>query len=102
MSLDESFQKTCEYVGKNTLKINQSTLLKLYSYYKQATKGDVVGERPGKMDFMGRAKIDCWSSLAGMSVEEAKENYVRIGRNSISSIRRNPASRKGMGPPKRC
>ena len=80
MSLDESFQKTCEVVGKNTLKINQSILLKLYSYYKQATKGDVVGERPGKMDFMSRAKFDGWSSLVGMSVEEAKENYVRIGR----------------------
>ena len=80
MSIDDSFQKTCEYVEKNTLKINQSTLLKLYSYYKQATKGDVMGERPGKMDFMGRAKFDGWSSLIGMSAEEAKKNYVRIGK----------------------
>jgi acyl-CoA-binding protein len=52
----------------------------LYSYYKQATKGDATGERPGKMAFMVRAKFDGWSSLAGMSVEEAKENYVRIGK----------------------
>ncbi|SVC02434.1 uncharacterized protein METZ01_LOCUS255288, partial [marine metagenome] len=80
VSIDDSFQKTCEYVEKNTLKINQSILLKLYSYYKQATKGDVMGERPRKMDFMGRAKFDGWSSLVGMSAEEAKENYVRIGR----------------------
>jgi len=80
VSLDDSFQKTCKYVEKNTLKINQSTLLKLYSHYKQATKGDVTGERPGKMDFMGRAKFDGWSSLAGMPTEEAKENYVRIGK----------------------
>ncbi|MBU6485606.1 MAG: acyl-CoA-binding protein, partial [Betaproteobacteria bacterium] len=29
------------------------TLLKLYSYYKQATDGDVKGDRPGGFDFVG-------------------------------------------------
>ena len=102
MSLDESFLKTCEFVEKNTLKINQRTLLKLYSYYKQAKKGDAKGERPGRMDFMGRAKFDGWFSLAGMSVEEAKENYVRIGRELDFVDSPQPDLRKGTEPPKRC
>lgn len=78
MSLDKSFQKACQKVEEYTSKINQTTLLKLYSYYKQATKGDVGRKRPGMTDFRGRAKFDEWAALKGMSTEEAKQNYVRM------------------------
>ena len=42
---------------------DNATLLKLYSYYKQATEGDVKGDRPGGFDFVGGAKHDAWSKL---------------------------------------
>jgi len=35
---------------------DNATLLKLYSYYKQATDGDAKGDRPGGFDFDGAAK----------------------------------------------
>lgn len=53
------------------------TLLKLYSYYKQATEGDVKGERPAGFDFVGGAKHDAWSKLKGMSKDEAMQNYIK-------------------------
>jgi acyl-CoA-binding protein len=53
------------------------TLLKLYSYYKQATEGDAKGDRPGGFDFVGGAKHDAWSKLKGMSKDEAMQNYVK-------------------------
>jgi diazepam-binding inhibitor (GABA receptor modulating acyl-CoA-binding protein) len=53
------------------------TLLKLYSYYKQATDGDVKGDRPGGFDFVGGAKHDAWAKLKGMSKDEAMTNYVK-------------------------
>ena len=34
--------------------------LKLYAHYKQATEGDVQGEKPGFTDFVNRAKYDAW------------------------------------------
>ena len=37
-------------------KPDNDTLLQIYSLYKQATEGDVKGERPGFMDFKGMAK----------------------------------------------
>jgi diazepam-binding inhibitor (GABA receptor modulating acyl-CoA-binding protein) len=40
-------------------------LLKLYALYKQATDGDVKGERPGGFDFKGAAKYDAWESQKG-------------------------------------
>ena len=78
MPAESSFRKACATIEKNRSKINQVVLLKLYSHYKQATKGDVDGKRPGMADFIARAKYDGWATLSGMSAEDAKKNYVRI------------------------
>ncbi|MBS0327085.1 MAG: acyl-CoA-binding protein [Proteobacteria bacterium] len=56
---------------------DNATLLKLYSYYKQATEGDVTGARPGAFDFVGGAKFDAWSKLKGMTAADAMTNYVK-------------------------
>jgi acyl-CoA-binding protein len=56
---------------------DNATLLKLYSYYKQATEGDAKGDRPGGFDFVGGAKHDAWSKLKGMSKDEAMQNYIK-------------------------
>jgi acyl-CoA-binding protein len=58
-------------------KPDNATLLKLYSYYKQATEGDAKGERPGGFDFVGAAKFDAWSKLKGSSKDEAMQNYIK-------------------------
>ncbi len=56
---------------------DNATLLKLYSYYKQATDGDAKGDRPGGFDFVGAAKHDAWAKLKGMSKDEAMQNYIK-------------------------
>lgn len=53
-------------------------MLQLYALYKQATKGDVEGARPGFTDFVGRAKYDAWAKLKGHSDEEAMAGYVAL------------------------
>jgi len=53
------------------------TLLKLYSLYKQATDGDVKGDRPGGFDFVAGAKYDAWAKLRGMSKDDAMQNYIK-------------------------
>jgi acyl-CoA-binding protein len=58
-------------------KPDNATLLKLYSYYKQASEGDISGDRPGGFDFVGGAKYDAWSKLKGMSKDEAMQNYIK-------------------------
>lgn len=58
-------------------KPDNATLLKLYSYYKQATDGDVKGDRPGGFDFVAGAKYDAWAKLTGMSADDAMQNYIR-------------------------
>jgi diazepam-binding inhibitor (GABA receptor modulating acyl-CoA-binding protein) len=59
-------------------KPDNMTLLKIYALYKQATAGDVEGERPGFTDLVGRAKWDAWNELQGKSSDDAKQEYVDL------------------------
>ncbi|KAF8492615.1 acyl-CoA-binding protein [Russula emetica] len=58
------------------IKPSQDDQLYFYSYYKQATIGDVNTERPGFLDFTGKAKWDAWNERKGTSKEEAWKKYV--------------------------
>jgi diazepam-binding inhibitor (GABA receptor modulating acyl-CoA-binding protein) len=57
---------------------DNSTLLKIYGLYKQATAGDVTEKKPGFGDMVGRAKWDAWNGLKGTSSEDAKRQYVDL------------------------
>lgn len=59
-------------------KPSNEELLNLYSLFKQASEGDVTGDRPGGFDFKAIAKYDAWSTLNGMSKEEATEKYIAL------------------------
>ena len=75
--LKAQFEAAAAAAKQTRKRPDNATLLKLYSYYKQATEGDVEGERPGGFDFVGGAKHDAWSKLKGMSRDEAMQNYIK-------------------------
>jgi diazepam-binding inhibitor (GABA receptor modulating acyl-CoA-binding protein) len=50
--------------------------LALYGLYKQATKGDVGGTRPGMMEMRKRAKYDAWAGHRGVSHDDAMAAYI--------------------------
>jgi carboxylesterase len=57
---------------------DNDTLLALYSLYKQASVGDVSGERPGALDMVNRAKYDAWMSRKGTSRDDAMRAYIEL------------------------
>ena len=57
---------------------DNTTMLKLYALYKQATEGDVEGRRPGFTDMVGRAKYDAWAGFKGKSGDEAMMAYTTL------------------------
>jgi len=59
-------------------KPDNMTLLKIYALYKQASRGDADGERPGFADMVGRAKWDAWNGLKGTSADEAMQAYIDL------------------------
>jgi acyl-CoA-binding protein len=52
--------------------------LKLYANYKQATEGDVKGDKPGFTDFVNRAKYEAWAKLKGTSADDAMNAYIKL------------------------
>jgi diazepam-binding inhibitor (GABA receptor modulating acyl-CoA-binding protein) len=75
--LKASFQAATAAAKQTKKKPDNATLLKLYSYYKQASEGDISGDRTGGFDFVGGAKYDAWSKLKGMSKDDAMQNYIK-------------------------
>jgi acyl-CoA-binding protein len=77
MDIESKFQEAVAKSKQLPTQPNE-TLLELYGLYKQATQGDVSGNRPGMFDPVGRAKYDAWSGHAGMSQEDAMGAYVEL------------------------
>ena len=75
--LKAKFEAAAAAAKQTKRRPDNPTLLKLYSYYKQATDGDAKGDRPGGFDFVGTAKHDAWTKLKGMSKDEAMQNYIK-------------------------
>jgi acyl-CoA-binding protein len=76
--LQSQFQQAAQDSKQLKSKPDNDTLLKLYALYKQATKGDASGKRPGRFDMVGRAKYDAWAKIKGMSIDEAMQAYVDL------------------------
>jgi len=77
MDLQQAFEAATERAKQLPHQDNQR-LLELYSLFKQATEGDVSGERPGLFDFRATAKYDAWESRKGMSRDEAMQAYIDL------------------------
>ncbi|GLB40335.1 putative acyl CoA binding protein [Lyophyllum shimeji] len=74
------FEKAVEIIGnlpkEGKIKPTTDDQLYFYKYFKQANVGDNTTSRPGMMDFAGKAKWDAWTSVKGVSKEEAYKKYV--------------------------
>jgi len=77
-ALQDRFAKAQQDVNSLAERPDNDTMLKLYALYKQATKGDAKGERPGGFDFVARAKFDAWSEVKGTSAEDAMQQYIDL------------------------
>jgi diazepam-binding inhibitor (GABA receptor modulating acyl-CoA-binding protein) len=78
MELQQQFEQAVAESKSLATRPDPMTLLKIYSLYKQASAGDVTGERPGITDMVGRAKWDAWNGLKGTGQDEAKRRYVDL------------------------
>jgi acyl-CoA-binding protein len=78
MDLKEHFEAAQARAKDLPAKPSNDDLLALYSLYKQATVGDVQGDRPSGFDFVGGAKYDAWEKRLGMSSDEAMQAYIDL------------------------
>ncbi|MFO1264098.1 MAG: acyl-CoA-binding protein [Rhodoferax sp.] len=75
-------KKTFEAAVANSKNLSErpdnTTLLKIYALYKQATVGDNTEKKPGFTDMVGRAKWDAWDKLKGTQAKEAMQQYIDL------------------------
>ena len=78
MALSDDFSAAQLRVKQLPRTPEAAELLELYALFKQASVGDVQGERPGMLDFKGRAKFDAWSGKRGVGRDAAMQSYVDL------------------------
>ncbi len=78
MDLTQQFESAVTRSKELTKRPSNEELLQLYALYKQATEGDVSGDRPGGFDFKAIAKYDAWAELKGKSKDQAKSDYIAL------------------------
>jgi diazepam-binding inhibitor (GABA receptor modulating acyl-CoA-binding protein) len=78
MELQDQFTAASEKVKGLTSRPSNEDLLSLYGLFKQATEGDVHGDKPGMFDFKAAAKYNYWEQLKGVSKEDAMGKYVAL------------------------
>ena len=78
MELKEQFEQAVANSKNLTERPSNDILLKIYSLYKQATEGDITGDKPGGFDFKAIAKYKAWEKLKGKPAEECMKEYVSL------------------------
>ena len=78
MELQTQFETAVSRSKELTQRPSNEELLNLYALFKQATEGDISGERPGGFDFKANAKFDAWLSHKGKAKELAMKEYVEL------------------------
>ena len=76
--MEDQFNQAVLRSKELTVRPSNEDLLRLYALFKQATEGDVSGERPGGFDFKGAAKYDAWSGEIGKPADTAKQEYINL------------------------
>jgi len=76
--LKKKFAAAAKDVQKLKKRPDDEDMLRLYAQYKQASEGDVTGDRPGAFSFVDRAKYDAWAKLKGTDSTKAMESYIKL------------------------
>lgn len=76
--IEQRFEQAALAAKSLPEKPDNNTLLKLYALFKQGSVGDVRGEKPGFMDFVGSAKYEAWARLCGITQQQAQQDYIEL------------------------
>ncbi len=76
--IDKKFQKAYEISSAMKEKLPPDTMLKLYAYYKQATKGTKYTRPSGDNEVRNAFKLNAWFQISMLSEDEAKQHYIHL------------------------
>jgi len=72
------FQEAVEIASQmSQSSLPQDVQLRLYAYYKQATIGTIAYNFSPEFDLRSAFKTNAWMQISHLSVDEAKELYIK-------------------------
>ena len=78
-TLNKRFNEAVNEASKMTqASLPQDVQLRLYAFYKQATSGSAKYGHSDNFDLRNAFKTNAWMQISHISIEEAKENYIKI------------------------
>jgi len=76
-NINDIFNQAANDASKLVGKVDDDTLLVIYSFYKQATIGDNNTEKPSFFNFKASKKWEAWNSVKGLSKVVAQGQYIK-------------------------
>ena len=70
--------------AKSNIKMTDDEMKQVYALYKQGTVGDNTTDKPGMLDFKGKAKWEAWNSVKGKSKDDAQKEYVALAKGMLT------------------
>lgn len=83
---EETFNKAAAAIkasANENIKMTDDELLQIYSLFKQATVGDNNTNKPGMLDFKGKAKWEAWNKVKGKSKEDSRAEYIALAKSLL-------------------
>ncbi|XP_062578696.1 enoyl-CoA delta isomerase 2-like, partial [Saccostrea cucullata] len=77
-AFDDDFEKAKNRLNTLREEPGNDVKLRIYALFKQATNGKCNTQKPGMMDFVGKAKWDAWNSLGDITQDAAKQKYIEL------------------------
>ena len=88
--MSEQFEKAANAIkesAKSNIKMTDDEMKQVYSLFKQGSLGDNTSEKPGMLDFKGKAKWEAWNGQKGKSKEDAQKEYVALAKNLLAKYK---------------
>ena len=82
--LNRGFQEVFQQLSISEKSVAPDIMLKLYAYYKQALLGNLSAAN-GESDVKNAFKFNAWTQLNGMSKEQAKQEYINLAKQILTS-----------------
>lgn len=76
--INSEFKIASEKIANSNFSTSNDNKLELYGLYKQGSFGDINTSKPYIFQVEASAKWNSWNNKKGLSMSEAKKQYVKL------------------------
>ena len=77
-NLDKKFKEAYRIASSTDIKLPPDIMLRIYAYYKQATKGSNYIQPSGNIKLKNAFKLNAWFQINHLTEEQSKKEYIKL------------------------